>query len=208
MRLYIDPEKIAAKLKEIPIPLRAKALNELDDVYKARGFKSRSSGQDNVGHYVDVDLRPGTDMAKVYEFLNTAYVAAVTIEPDDIEKMWGKNPVSLGLRRSIELNGVKAAGLELVEPDALADALTAARVQSWGNNDGEIDATAHQFATDDLVQAGFLDERETNAVDEWLEAKDQPLGLQAGDPARRYSEDSDMEEYTPEFEVEEEWGSF
>jgi hypothetical protein len=202
MRIYPDPQKWADKINSVPMPLRAKALNELDAAYLARGFKARGNGKDANGNWIDVDIKPGTDLAKVYEFLQTTDAAAITLEPEDIERMWGKNPVSLGIRRHLEINGTKE--FELLEPDQLADALTHARYRSYGSADP--DETAMQFATDDLVAAGFLDERETAAVDAWLEPHPDPMGLKIGERGR-YSGD-DMGEFTPDFEVEEEWGNF
>jgi hypothetical protein len=200
--MYIDPDKIKEKLKDIPQPLRQKALNELDEIYKSRGFKARANGQDSIGHWVDVDIKPGTELVQVYEFLQSANIAAVTVEPVDIERLYGKNAGTLAMRRAIEINGAASQGLELIEPDDLADAFTNAGSMgiSW---DGFVadEAAAEKFITDDLISNGLLSESDAKSDDQWMEAKPEPMGLRIGERG----EYEDMGEFAPDYS-EEEWG--
>lgn len=203
MRIYPDPEKWQEKLSKVPLPLRNKALLELDAVYLERGFKPRGNfSKDANGTYCDIDIRPGTTLQQVHDFLGDFSVAAVTVEPEDIEKIWGKNPVSLGVRRYLEIVGSQEGGVQLLEPDNLADALVTARQRSWGNPNG--DESGHGLITDDLVMNGMLDFKEENATDKWLEAQPEHIGLRIGADAH-FNEDSDMGEFTPDFEAEN-WG--
>jgi hypothetical protein len=204
VRIYPNPEKWNERISKVPGPLRQKALSQLDAAYKEQGFKPRANGQDANGSFYDVDIRPGTELAQVYEFLQSVDAAAVTMEPSDVEKIYGKSAGTLGLRRSIEINGAAASGLELIEPDNLADAFSHAGSQgiAW---DGFVadDAAAEKFIADDLVHNGLLSEADAKATDEWVEAPE-PMGLRIGDHSDRYN--GDMGEFQPDYEVEAEWG--
>jgi hypothetical protein len=206
MRIYPDFKKVAAKLENIPAPLRSKELASVDARIKEMGIRHRRNGVDKEGNnYIECDIKPGTSPQQVHSFLEIVDAAAVDLEPTDVEALCGgKNPVSLGMRRYLEINGTQE--VQRIEPDQITDALLSVRQKSWGSGD-EVDETSDRFATDDLVMNGLLSQAEADSVDEFLEAKEQPLGLQTGDPARRYSE-LDMGEFTPDFEYESEWEGF
>jgi hypothetical protein len=109
------------------------------------------------------------------------------------------------LIRAIEINGARAAGLELIEPDGLADAFSNAGSMgiAW---DGFVadEAAAERFITDDLVHNGLLSESDAKSDDEWMEAKPEQMGLRIGDHSDRYN--GDMGDFQPDYETEEEWG--
>jgi hypothetical protein len=195
--MYPDPEKWAERLKNVPAPLRNKALNELDAAYLQQGFKARSNGKDANGNYIDVDIKPGTELKQVYEFLQSTDTAAVTVEPVDVERIWGKSAGTLAMRRAIEINGAASQGLELIAPDGLADALTNAGSVgvAWEGLSMD-DEAAEKFILGDLVSNGLLDAKDAEA---WEEKPQR-------DSSERYSFD-DMGEFAPDFEVENEWGN-
>jgi hypothetical protein len=190
VRLYPDQNKWQERINKVPSPLRQKALKDLDRAYTSRGFKPRSNGQDANGFYFEVDIRPGTDLAQVYDFLESTDTAAITVEPVDVERIYGKHPGTLGLRRAIEINGAASQGLELVEPSAMADALAAAGGIDWS---GFIDdAAVEQFITNDLIHNGLLSETTAQG---FPEEKPEPMG-----------HFDDLGEFEPDYSVEEEWG--
>lgn len=201
VRCYPNFEAIAEKLKKVPAPLRQKALEQLDERYEQLGFRCVGEGQDKNGKFLRVAIKPGTNIQRVYEFLNESDTAAVSVDPDDIERMWGKSPVSLAMQHNLEFNG--ASNLELLEPDQLAEALNTARIQTM--NGSAVDADTDWFTTKLMVNEGMLSEAEVNAVDAWLEPEPQRMGLEyVGDPARRFTGEAgeDMAEFTPDRDLE------
>jgi hypothetical protein len=205
VRIFPDFEKLAARLKDIPAPLRSKQLNTLDARFEGMGIRHRSNGIDKDGNrYVDCDIRPGTSLQQIYEFCQVSDTAAVDLEPADVEAIYGKNPVSLGMRRYLEIQGTQ--DVQRLEPDRLTDALLSVRQKSWGS--GEPDEVSDRFAAEDLVMQGHLSQAEADSVDDFLEAKPQGIGLTyVGDTARRYTEDSDLGEFAIDPDVAE-WEGF
>jgi hypothetical protein len=203
--MYPDPERWAERLKNVPAPLRNKQLASLDAAYLEQGFKARSNGKDANGNYIDVDIKPGTDLKQVYEFLQSTDTAAITVEPVDVERIYGKSAGTLAMRRAIEINGAASQGLELIEPDGLADALTNAGSMgvAWEGLSMD-DAQAEKFITDDLIANGLLSEQDVKSEDAWAEAKPEQMGLRIGDHSDRYN--GDMGDFQPDYEAEEAWG--
>jgi len=179
MRIYPSPEKWQARISQISAPLRNKELASLDKHYESRGFRAVGNGRDRHGDYIDVVLKPGTDLAQVYSFLNDFDAAAVTLDSHDLPRMIGRSPVSLGMQRNLELLGTKASGVELLEPDQLAEAITTLR-RNTVNNGGDLDDEVNVFVTDDLVNEGHLSAAEVASQDDWLEARIDAPGLAYG----------------------------
>ena len=204
MRIYPDPQKIAAKLREIPRPLQAKALHELDAVYEAKGFKAVAAGEDSNGAWCDVNIKPGTSLQQTYEFLNEVSAGAVTVQACDITRLFGKNPVSLSMQRLIEQNGERKAGVELLEIDNLADAIIGMRRTAF-NGTGTADEGDTSLMVSDMVHEGILDANEEQELDRWLEPAPQQMGLGIGIRSDRNGEmdgewapDSDLAEWEGE----------
>jgi hypothetical protein len=205
VRIFPDFEKLAARLKDIPAPLRSKQLNTLDARFEGMGIRHRSNGIDKDGNrYVDCDIKRGTSLQQLYEFFQVSDTACVDLEPSDVEAIYGKNPVSLGMRRYLELQGTQE--VQRLEPDQLTEALAHVRQRSWGSGE-EVDATTEGFCVDDLIMNGHISQTEADATDRFLEAKPEHIGLRIGDTARRYTEDSDMGEFEIDADVAE-WEGF
>src|ERR1700694_2807269 len=120
VRIFPDFKKIAVKIEAIPAPLRSKELDTLDERYKGMGIKHRSNGIDRDGNrFIDCDIRPGTSLQSLYEFFQISDTAAIDLEAADVEAIYGKNVVSLGIRRYLELKGTQ--DVQRLEPDQLTD---------------------------------------------------------------------------------------
>jgi hypothetical protein len=171
------------------------------------GIKHRRDGIDKDGNrFIDCDIRPGVSLQQLYEFFQVSDTAAFDLEPADVEAIYGgKNPVTLGMRRYLELHGTQE--VQRLEPDQLTDALLSVRQKSWGS--GDPDEVSDRFAADDLVMQGHLSQAEADSVDDFLEAKPQGMGLTyVGDTAGRYTEDNSV---TGEFSIDPdvaEWEGF
>lgn len=200
MRIYPDPQKWAERISKVPMPLRNKALKELDGLYEQKGFRALRNGKDAHGTYVDVDVKPGTSLADVHSFLQDFDAAAVTIEPLDLPRVLGKNLMSLSMQRHAEIVG-QPEELTLIEPDSLADGLAALRMKAVNAAGTEpITAEQEEFILTDLVNEGILTAEEVAAQDKWLETPADHIGLKQGSYGASEF-DNDMGEFAPDAEL-------
>jgi hypothetical protein len=195
VKVYIDPEKLKKQFDAVPAPLRRKAVEDYDRAATARGFRCVRNCKDENGQYADVEIRPGTSLQDVYSFLKDFNAAAVTLDAHDVPRILGKNIVSLGMSRELISSGPAACGLELIEPDELANSIDEARRAMWRSQPTDLDG--EEFVTSDLVNEGYLSQDEVTAQDDWLEAKQEQPGLRIGSGGP-YTGDEDMAEYGPD----------
>lgn len=161
------------------------------------GFKTKNTGVDDNGAFCDIAIRPGTTLEHLYEFTQAADVAAVSFEPGDIERLYGKSFGSLAVRRSLELDG--NAGVRLLQPDEMIDGLNSLWMSTITDGSGEVDPNMEQFIMDDLVAEGYLDEKEEASIDAWANPATPP------DSARNaYSGEWAIEPDV--FDADEDWG--
>lgn len=194
MKMYLDPQKWAERVKDVPLPLRRKAFSELDAEYERRGFKAGESGRDENGNYIEVSIRPGTTMEELYGFLNSTDTACVSIGPKDIPVLCGKDVLTLGLQRNIETRGPGEMGLELLEPSAVATALQNAQLQTLTAGNGEAPCDLERDCiTADLIANGHLDINEEMATDRWIDRTPEEPGEPGGN----------MGEYAPSPDIAE-----
>lgn len=102
-------------------------------------------------------------------YLQSAGVAAVTVEPQDVVYLVGtRNFQSLALTRALELGEIS---LDIVEPSELFDRLDAAlrQVQFPGGpvDDGPESELERALALNDLVSSGLL--QPEDAGDDWFQ---------------------------------------
>ena len=202
MRIYPDGEKWSARMKDIAAPLRQKELDKLDGEYLKRGFRAVGNGRDRNGAYINVEIRPGTDLKRVYEFLNTVDAGAVTLDAWDVPSFLGKGLTSLALKRFMETEGTPEC-VTLIEPDQLADGIADLRRQATNAQGAEeLTDEQRQFITDDLVNEGILTAEEVTAQDAWLEPAPDHVGLKLGNyGASRF--DDDLGDFAPDKDLAE-----
>ncbi len=120
MKLFLDELQWSQKLADVPQVLRQKRINEIGEHFD-RQFPTTASGNG----WIQIDLSRTPDARHtIMGYLQSAGVAAVTVEPQDVVYLVGtRNFQSLALTRALELGEIS---LDIVEPSELFDRLDAA----------------------------------------------------------------------------------
>jgi hypothetical protein len=158
MVIFLSEQFWFERLKDIPQVLRAKELDKLNRQFASEGFPATGGSND----WISVDTT-GQSLQSTIGFLERCGAAAVTPEPSDIPHWLGKNVISLTLKRAMEQDGAAALGLDLLQPDELADALQSAQFALLKTNNGETDNDPYgtpefdrAIAEDDLREHGLI----------------------------------------------------
>src|SRR4030081_2991777 len=99
MKIYANEHMWNEKLAKTPKALREKEFGEMDRLFYQQGFKVSGSGEGKHGHFVEVDIKPGTTMQAVQQLLTDYAASAVTVRTDDLEPLYGRSVTTLGMRR-------------------------------------------------------------------------------------------------------------
>jgi hypothetical protein len=210
MKIYPNELVWNEKLSKIPKARHEKEFAAMDRLFYQQGFKVSSSGNDKHGHYVEVDIKPGTTLQAVNQMLEDYSASAVTVRPEDFEPLYGKNIMTLGMRRKIEFDGDYS--VSMLEPSELVGALDSLRVSSQFGGvssqfGAEVSGDMEQFIVDDLQNEGYISQKEVDAMDRWLNPTPEPMGLQGlgrrDGIADAFEVGSDGENWAPDTSVDE-----
>jgi len=175
MRLYQDQDKWNAKIAAIPTPLRKRELDKLDATYEGMGFKYLKGGRDANGTFVEVSVRPGLTVEQITDFCDREGFAAVSIQPDDCDRILGQNLAAFALKRRLEIDGTDS--VSILAPDEIYSTLDKELWKGIANNGEKPTAEETAYIEKDLIAHGFLDPKDVAANDEW-EAKESGPNLQ------------------------------
>ena len=164
MKVYPSELVWNEKLASIPKAQRERQFRDMDRLFHSQGFKVVGQGEDRHGHYAEVAIRPGTSMQAVNQFLEDYAVSALTVRPEDVEPIYGKSIVTLGMKRKLEYDG--DSDVAMLQPDELVTALDRLRVSSQFG--GPVSEEIEDFIEMDLQNEGYLSQSDVDQHNAWM----------------------------------------
>lgn len=164
MKIYPDEFKWKEKMDRIPRALQEREFAALDNLTLQQGFKITKTGTDKHGKYAEVSVRPGTSMQAVNQYLEDMAVSALTVRPEDIESIYGKSIVTLGMSRKVLYDG--DSDVAMLTPEELQPALD--RLQVSSQFGGPVSEEVEQWIEMDLLNEGYLTDEQVASHDAWL----------------------------------------
>src|SRR5437588_7470156 len=135
MRVYVNVDGFKKLGESVPGALRRKRGEEIDARVLEMGFKGVGKGKDENGEFIDYVLKRGTTLKGVYDFMGAFPIDAVTFHPDDVTKLGGVTPLTLGLAADLENGAAHDVGLELLTADEVREAFRNAQIHTLGRSD-------------------------------------------------------------------------
>jgi hypothetical protein len=204
LKIYPNEHYWAEKLSKVPKARLEKEFEKMDALFYQQSFKVSSSGNDKNGHYVEVDIKPGTTMQAVQQLLTDYAASAVTVRTNDLEPLYGRSVTTLGMRRKLEFDGDYSVAM--LEPEELVGALDNLRIKAQFSGGEVPTGELEEFIVDDLVNEGFISARDAASMDLWLNPAPEPLGLlgfRRDGIADAYEVGIDGEDWRPDTSVDE-----
>jgi len=195
VKIYPSEFAWAEKIKNIPKALREKEFAKQERLFFQQGFKAVGQGEDRNGHWVEILIRPGTTLQAVNTMLAEYSTAAVTVQPEDVEPLYGRNIMTLGMKRKLEYDG--NACVSMLEPSELVDALDNLRVTAQFGG-GPVSEEVEQFIEMDLFNEGYITDQEVASHDRWLNPTASPSSVIGA-----FDNIGDGEDWKPDTSVDE-----
>jgi hypothetical protein len=145
--LFTNELALREQLQRIPAALHDRFTNAIEELAANLGIRPIASTSNSV----EVDIS-GASPANFFRFLEDAHIAAVSISPQDVVALLGRNLDSLLLKRAIERGEVK---FEKLLPEEITPSL---REAAWNLVGTTTEATQldTELAQFDLKAAGLM----------------------------------------------------
>jgi hypothetical protein len=141
-----------ANLAKLPAVLHDRFCDSVEELAINLGLRAVAANSFSI----EIDLA-GASPANFFKWINDADIAAVSIGPQDIAPLMGRNLDSLVLKRAIERGEVS---FEKLLPEEIMPRLREAAWSLIGTSEEPPVGLDLELAKDDLIRAGFMTEKQ------------------------------------------------